>query len=77
MPLIAGDRHRIIDHAIIGEMHRRIIIIVQVRMGVLDTLVVNRDGDSIAGIVIPDRLDIADQRKMPLVSVKWISWRRH
>ena len=77
MGRIVRIRRRVIDHAFIGEMHRGIVIGRKVFVGVFNTLVVDNHGDAGAVIFVPNGFDIANQREMPLISIKRIGCRGH
>ena len=62
--------------AVVGpEAHvvqRAVVIAVEVLMRRFGAVVIDADGHAAAGVIGPDRLDVADEIEMPLLSVKWI-----
>ena len=69
------NRHRVIDHAVIGEK-RGVEIRHQTRVGVLHPLVIDDDGHARSVMLVPDLLNIAHPADVPLLRIKWIGRRR-
>ncbi len=66
---IGGARH---DGGIeeIRDLTRAVVIGIEIDMRRIDRAVIDPDRDTCAGILVPDGLDIAEEREMPLVCEK-------